>query len=279
MNNKLISSAKKINAIFLAIVLVAGTITALSSQSSFIVGAQAQPYYGIDNNYEKSYGKENYKSTKDSNIDLNKIKCKNINLNINNGQDGNGDSINGNETNNGNKKFHKDDFAFVCINNNNNIVTGNGGNATDGDGNVPDGDGTDTVRTTLSVSKTIGDCTPTDTSQNAIDACVEIGTEILPNLYTLSVIDNTLIPTFVEGSSVPVVVTLNPGDYQAIEIDTPSLMTAFDNIRNMYLVDITSVITVTGDCDLSFGGGAGTIAEGDSQTCNIVNSFEVREMI
>jgi hypothetical protein len=115
----------------------------LSSQSSFIVGTEAQPYYGIDNNYEKSYGKENYKSTIDSSVDLNKIKCNNINININ-GQGGNGNTTNGdsstkgNETNHESKKFHKDGFAFVCINNNNNIVTGNGGNATAGDGNATD---------------------------------------------------------------------------------------------------------------------------------------------
>ena len=185
-------------------------------------------------------------------------------------------------TANGDRNFVDidNDFAFVCINNNNNIVTGNGGNATDGDDdNVTDGDGPDTVRTTLSVTKNIGDCTPIDNSQNAIDACTAIGTRILPNLYTLSVIDNTLNPTFVEGSEVPVVVTVNPGDYQVVEIATPSLLTAFEDITNTFTVDILPSVTFTGDCTPIIGGGGGTIAEGELQTYNIVNSFDVRETI
>jgi hypothetical protein len=55
LNNKLKSSTKKTNAIFLAVVLIAGTITALSSfTSSFMIVAQAQPYYydgGTDTRY------------------------------------------------------------------------------------------------------------------------------------------------------------------------------------------------------------------------------------
>jgi len=52
--NKLIS-IKNTNAIFLAIVLVAETITLFSS--SFMKGAQAQQEYKMDNNYENHYGK------------------------------------------------------------------------------------------------------------------------------------------------------------------------------------------------------------------------------
>ena len=58
------------SAIFLAIVLFAGTIAL--SYPSFMINAQAQPYYyydGIDNSYQKSYGgKDNYKSSKDISV-------------------------------------------------------------------------------------------------------------------------------------------------------------------------------------------------------------------
>ena len=76
MNNKIVS-IKTTSAIFLAIVLVTGTI-AISSSSSFMTNAQAQPYYyGVDNN--------NYEKSKDisKSISVNKIKCINDNININ----------------------------------------------------------------------------------------------------------------------------------------------------------------------------------------------------
>jgi hypothetical protein len=82
--NRIVST--KSNSIFLAIILVTGTIAALSSQSSFIVEAQGQSsnYYGMNNNYEKSYNKDNRDKSKDSKTDIiNKIKCINTNLNIN----------------------------------------------------------------------------------------------------------------------------------------------------------------------------------------------------
>jgi hypothetical protein len=56
LDNKLISSTKKSSSIFLAIVLVAGTITL--SSPSFMIGTQAQPYSGIDNKYNSYYEPE-----------------------------------------------------------------------------------------------------------------------------------------------------------------------------------------------------------------------------
>ncbi|HJU58676.1 MAG TPA: hypothetical protein VJ583_02930, partial [Nitrososphaeraceae archaeon] len=76
MNSKIVLT-KITSAIFLAIVLVTGTI-AISSQSLFMTEAQAQQYYnGMDNN--------NYYKSKDSNsksVNINKIKCINDNINI-----------------------------------------------------------------------------------------------------------------------------------------------------------------------------------------------------
>ena len=50
-----IVSTKKTNAIFLAIVLIAGTFAAISP--SFMTGAQA---FLMDNNYEPDYGMDSY---------------------------------------------------------------------------------------------------------------------------------------------------------------------------------------------------------------------------
>ncbi len=183
-------TSKKISVAFLAAVLVAGTI-ALSSPS-FMIGAQPDPYYGMDkrygsyesdyNSYEndsydkKPYGdsyeqdypsykpeykKDSYGKDSSNSVSLKKLKCNNINVNLNNidatfgspipsdGAEGGatgealaaqgGESIaaNGlmNGGNNDDRSFvdRENNFAFVCINNNNNVGSG-GGNATDGDG-------------------------------------------------------------------------------------------------------------------------------------------------
>lgn len=73
MNNKIVST-KTTSAIFLAIVLITGTITLSFLSSSFIIAyAQAQPYSdGMDyNNYKTS--KDNSKS---NTISINKIRDK-----------------------------------------------------------------------------------------------------------------------------------------------------------------------------------------------------------
>src|SRR5687768_11909920 len=62
----------KISAAFLATVLVAGII-ALSSPS-FMTGAQAQEYYGMERDYKKSDKKD---------VSVKSIKCNNVNVNVN----------------------------------------------------------------------------------------------------------------------------------------------------------------------------------------------------
>ena len=70
MNNSTVTT--KISAAFLATVLVAGII-ALSSPS-FIAGAQAQEYYGMERDYKKSDKKG---------VSVKSIKCNNINVDVN----------------------------------------------------------------------------------------------------------------------------------------------------------------------------------------------------
>jgi hypothetical protein len=164
-NNKIVSSTKKtIVSLFLSVILVTGTI-ALSS--SFMINAQAQPSYN-----------NNYKS-KDTNVNINKIKCINDNININGinsgdvdvcnkGADkgylgayssgGSGYGIGGGYDGyyDGYKKKGKG-FDDCVINNNNtntNIVSVGGGNQT-----IPEPEPEPTTLATLTVNKEIFGCT------------------------------------------------------------------------------------------------------------------------
>src|SRR5829696_4672108 len=136
----------KISAVFLATVLLAGIIAV--SSPSFMAGAQAEPYYGMDNNYKKSNGKD---------VSVKAIKCNNINVNVNGlelnvlppvlsglvgseaqasdeGERGASSYGSGNGGSYGGGSSGSDgDFKFICINNNNNTVVGEDG---DDDGGV-----------------------------------------------------------------------------------------------------------------------------------------------
>jgi hypothetical protein len=157
----------KASAVFLATVLLAGTI-ALSAPSFMIGLAQAQPYYGggMDNSYgddRKSYGMDDKRDKSKDSVNVKKIKCNNINVNVNgielnvtsfpflkgledddkdsseakygDASYGNGGSYgSGGSYGDRHSDKDKDDFSFVCINNNNNEVGvgGGAGNVTDG---------------------------------------------------------------------------------------------------------------------------------------------------
>ena len=132
-------SIKITNAIFLAIVLVAVTITLFPP--SFMKDAQAQQdYYGINNNYENDYGKDSDKSK--DNVFVNKINCNNINVNVNGLELDGLPPFLGNLIPDGDAYGYSDvssygnsersygsgqsdsgkDFRFICINNNNNTI-------------------------------------------------------------------------------------------------------------------------------------------------------------
>lgn len=132
--NKILSI--KSNAIFLAVILVVGTIAAFSP--SFMVGTvQAEPYYGMDKTYKKSSGKD---------VSVKSIKCNNVNVNVNGlelnltsvpllgslltseaqadeGERDTGPYGNG-ERDYVDQSISNKNFKFVCINNNNNTVIG-----------------------------------------------------------------------------------------------------------------------------------------------------------
>ena len=115
---------KNTNAIFLAIILIAGTITSFSP--TFMVGtAQAEPYYEMDKDRKQ--------------VSVSSLKCNNINVNVNglelsvlppflsSGLEAEAQDANTNANsfaNNGgsNSGSQINDFRFICINNNNNTV-------------------------------------------------------------------------------------------------------------------------------------------------------------
>ena len=125
---------KTTSAIFLAIILVLGTIA--FTAPSFMTNAQA---FQLDNNYENHYGKDSYKSKDSNSVNIKKVNCNNINVNANglelnvlppvlsnllsSGDEGErGAASYGSDGSYGDKSRSDGDFKFICINNNNNTV-------------------------------------------------------------------------------------------------------------------------------------------------------------
>jgi hypothetical protein len=124
------TKSTRISAVFLSAVLIAGTIAALFP--SFMIGAQADPYYGMDKDYKKV----------DKKISVSSLKCNNINVNVNGltldvfppslGILGGGDvaaeaadpttDVASFAGSGGSDKSEFNNFKFICINNNNNTV-------------------------------------------------------------------------------------------------------------------------------------------------------------
>src|SRR5262245_27100724 len=65
------TNSTRISAVFLSAVLIAGTIAAIFP--SFMIGAQSDPYYGMDKDNKKV----------DKKISVRSLKCNNINVNVN----------------------------------------------------------------------------------------------------------------------------------------------------------------------------------------------------
>jgi hypothetical protein len=143
------------------------------------------------------------------------------------------------------------------------------------------------LNTTLAVTKTVA-CTTTSASlQPACDVIVE-GTgfpnlQITPNQFNITVTGNNPNPSQFNGSSTAVVVTLDPGPYNVSDIRYPSvtndLVDVLETFPGISSIDIEAP-AFSGDCTvipvLGFNQIAtGTIAAGESQTCNLVNAFRL----
>jgi hypothetical protein len=253
--------------------------------------------YGKDSYEKKSYGNsyeqdsyskdrasDKYNKDNSNNVSLKKLKCNNINANLNNinasfgspipsddtegGTNGESLAAQGDEAisanslmngaNNGDRSFvdRENNFAFVCLNNNNNIVAGEG-NATEPTG-------------TLAVTKTVT-CTPRDTLPATAAACQTFLSNTLPSFYDITVSGNNPNPSEFAGSNDPVVVTLGAGNYEVSE-DRPNEVEPagfFLSLNVRFSGDCTDALP---DVPLS-GEATGTIAAGESQVCNISNDY------
>jgi hypothetical protein len=334
LNNKIVST-KKTSALFLSIVLVAGTIAAISPL--FIInGANAQGYqpyygggmdtsiyhnddrksydnkrsYGNDYGYDKSQNqpasyKPDYKpvkddkrdKSKDSKVDINKLKCINTNLNINGENAGNvnignkgglteegylGDYSSGGSGYDDGEGYYdngynkKKDKGIDCIINNNNTNSniGGGGNQT-----IPP----EPSKATLNVTKLVT-CEDTTLSVVApVDRCAALEQLITEDQFLIQVTDDNPISSQFPGSESGTVVTLGAGNYVVTETDDPSVLTDLGTLLQQFNQGgggpffIQRAQSLTGDCTQVLLGGqaTGTIGAGESQTCDIENSFTI----
>ena len=140
---------------------------------------------------------------------------------------------------------------------------------------------------TLAVTKTVA-CTTTNANlQPACDVIVEgIGfpnLQITPNQFNITITGNNPNPSQFNGSSTAVVVTLDPGPYNVSDIRYPSVTNDLVDVLQTF-PGISSIQieapAFSGDCTVIPVPGfnqiaTGTIAAGESQTCNIVNAFRL----
>ena len=281
--NKLKSTAK-INALFLTIVLIAGTIT-LMFPSSITASAQTEPYYGIDKD-RKSHGKD---------VNVKSIKCNNININVNGlelnnttsvpflnnllaskGHDGDGGASSygsGSYGYGGQSGSDNNSFKFVCVNNNNNtVVTVN---------EPPSEEPTATLKVIKQVACTEEQLSNSISIQQALGPCDLLENLITENQYLFEITNDNPVPSQFPGSESGTIVTLSPGNY--IVTETPNTTSINQDITTL-LMQFPGVDSVgidppvfTGDCTELFPGNraTGTIEAGESQTCNIVNNFVI----
>ena len=288
-----ILSTKKINAGFLAIVLIVGTFAAISP--SFMVGAHAQQY-GMDqqkyNSYEPDYGMDRYddkqsygkdsnsydKSKDSSSTIVKKIKCNNINVNVNgfngvevgtlptalNGlatevqaseDEGEIGASSSGSDGGGRPSGSDSDSRFECINNN--------------DFAVVEEEPTTAI---LKVTKQI-DC------EDQTEGDCEDLLELINDDFIFQVEGNNPDPSSpFPGSPTGTDVTLGPGGYVVLETDGETLDEDIQTFLDNHPENAIGLFppSFTGDCTgTDFFEATGTIAAGESQTCNVINAFTI----
>ena len=241
--------------------------------------AQAEPYYEMDKDNKKV----------DKKISVQSLKCNNINVNVNGltldvfppflggGEVADGETDANSFAGNNGDGSQINDFRFVCINNNNNTVI----EAEEPIPPVPPVDET----ATLNVTKTVA-CVE-DTTSNGLsaqqveprDPCDAIEEDIPENLFLIDVTDTTPTPPQFAGSTAGTLVTLGAGTYTVEETPSATIRDLLDAIEDETSTEITGPFaSFTGNCvidPLVEFGATGNIAGGASETCNIVNTFQV----
>jgi hypothetical protein len=229
------------------------------------------PKYSKDNNGHES------KKVDSKSVSINKIKCINNNVNINGHNAGNVSIGNNGQGylggySSANGYDNKKDKSVDCIINNNNI-----------NNNVAGGGNQTTTKATLNVTKLV---TCEDTTVNGpapVNRCAALEQLITEDQFLIEVTDDNPVPSQFTGSEAGTVVTLGPGGYTVTETsaasvnqDIATLLQQF-NMQSGGIFFIQRAQSLTGDCTQVLLGGqaTGTIGAGESQTCNIENSFTI----
>ena len=235
-----------------------------------MIDAQAQP----------SYTNNNYKS-KDTNININKIKCINDNININgiNSGDvnaaGNKGIIEGNldAYSSGGYDNNKQGKGIDCLINNNNRNTNTNIGGSSGNQTIPPVP--PEQRATLNVTKTV-----TCTGENiGGPSCRGVLADITENIFSIQVFGSNPDPSApFPGSETGTTVTLGVGAYTVTEDPDETSIEANLGALGGIIGDniIGPVPSFTGDCTQAGTGSfsaTGNITSGESQTCNIFNQF------
>jgi hypothetical protein len=225
------------------------------------------------------------------NVDINKIKCINNNININGNNTGNINlgnkgGVAGEEgysgaysSDSGSSGYgggydgydNKKDKGFDCIINNNNTNTniGGGGNQT-----IPPVPPVEKAK--LNVTKLV---TCIDETVNGvavpIDRCAELEQLITEDRFNITVTDTNVSPSEFTGSPDGTLVTLDAGSYTVTE-EVPI-------VPPLAGFNINRTTTFDGDCkdadpdDPESTTATGTIGAGESKECNIENSYTISQ--
>ncbi len=269
--NKFSSTKKNIISLFLSIILVTGTIAL--SYPSFMINVQGQQSY--TNNY--------YKSNDDTNVNVNKIKCINDNININGVNSGNVNAGKKGVTEEGNlgayssnidKGYYNDKKASDCLvynknTNTNTVLTGGnsgGGNSGSGSNNgsnqtTPPNPPVNTE--TLTVIKNVAcQADPAICEQNPI----------VPSQFNILVEGNNPSQNSFTGLSTGTDVELEAGQYnvteQGLDVVTPEVCTNGEFEAGRTVAGSTPNLFI---CTNFSDGCEGEIAIGNPQICTIEN--------
>jgi hypothetical protein len=269
----IIKLTKKFNVLFFAALLLVGTIAA--SSQLFMLGAQAEPYYGMD------------KDRKD--VKVSSLKCNNINVNVNGleldvlptalstlltggEEDDNAYSYGSGERNYGSESSGSEtDFRFICINNNNNTVIEEEEEEEEEPPQPPE-----PITTTLTVTKLV---TCEDTRLTPVNGptCPDLLATITENQFNITVGNSFGNVSEFVGSKTGTTVTLNPNNYTVTETPDDSVAQEIATLGGNIAGPIPSF---TGDCSQAIPGPFEAnvpVGAGESQICNIFNHFVISE--
>jgi hypothetical protein len=237
------------------------------------------PSYGTDNKRDKI--QKNIK-----NIDINKIKCINNNININGNNTGDvnignkggvaGEGYSGAySSGSGSNGYgggydgydNKKDKGFDCIINNNNTNTniGGGGNQT-----IPPDDGDE--KATLNVFKKV-ECEEVTIQQAVVEptTCAQLEAIATPESFNIQVTDTDPDPSSFPGSETGTEVEIGAGTYTVTETPSAAVAALLDAPNS----NITLITTFTDDC--APNGQGIPIAAGETQDCTITNKFIIQK--